>query len=80
MESQHYRSAGVPVLPRNRPLQFREELLWLPGAGKLYPPSENGVLDAIRLIPPEKAARSHRAAEPLRDSGRRDRRAVHADG
>lgn len=54
MESQHYRSAGVPVLPRNRPLQFREELLWLPGAGKLYPPSENGVLDAIRLIPPEK--------------------------
>ncbi|MST97538.1 general secretion pathway protein GspK [Victivallaceae bacterium BBE-744-WT-12] len=54
MESQHYRSAGVPVLPRNRPLQFREELLWLPGAGKLYLPSENGVLDAIRLIPPEK--------------------------
>ena len=54
MESQHYRNAGIPVLPRNRPLQFREELLWMPGAGKLYPPSENGVLEAIRLVPPEK--------------------------
>lgn len=54
MESQHYRSMGIPILPRNRSLQFREELLWLPGAGKLYPPSENGVLEAIRLIPPEK--------------------------
>ncbi len=53
MEKQHYRGAGIPVLPRNRPLQFREEYLWLPGAEKshLYP--EDGVLDAIRLIPPE---------------------------
>lgn len=54
MEASQYRAAGIPVLPRNRPLQFREELLWIPGAEKFYPPSGNGILEAVRLIPPEK--------------------------
>ena len=54
MEVPQYRAAGIPVLPRNRPLQFREELFWLPAAEKFYPPAENGILEAVRLIPPEK--------------------------
>lgn len=53
MESPHYRAAGVPELPRNRPLQFREELLWIPGAAELFPADSTGRLGAIRLIAPE---------------------------
>ena len=54
MEAQHYRDAGIPVLPRNRPVQFREELLWLQNMKEIYPPSDSGLFDAVRLIPPEK--------------------------
>ncbi len=53
MEMPHYRAAGIPVLPRNRPLQFREEWLWIPGTAHIYPPSADGRLWTFRVIPPE---------------------------
>lgn len=53
MEAPHYRAAGIPELPRNRPLQFREELLWIPGASELFPADESGRLNPARLIAPE---------------------------
>ena len=40
-------------LPRNAPMQFREELLYLPAFRDLFTTDRNGVLSGIRLIPPE---------------------------
>lgn len=53
MESSHYRAAGIPELPRNRPLQFREELLWIPGTADLFPADASGRFSEVRLIAPE---------------------------
>ncbi|MPM64081.1 hypothetical protein SDC9_110967 [bioreactor metagenome] len=53
MEAPHYRAAGIPELPRNRPMQFREELFWIPGAAGLFPADPAGRSGAVRLIAPE---------------------------
>jgi len=53
LESPHYQATGIPELPRNRPLQFREELFWIPGAADLFPADSSGRLRAIRLVAPE---------------------------
>lgn len=53
MEAADYRRLGLAPLPRNRPLQYREELLWIPGAAAFFPADEDtGRLTSIRLITP----------------------------
>ena len=40
-------------LPRNGTIQFREELLYIPGFRELMPVDKDGILSSVRLIPPE---------------------------
>ena len=49
MEYADYDSSDMSPLPRNAPLQYREELLWIPGFEEFFEP-ENGVLTHINLI------------------------------
>ncbi len=53
MEITDYEDQGQSPLPRNAPMQFREELLYIEGFTDLYPLDGNGRLSMIRLIPPE---------------------------
>jgi len=53
MEAPRYRAAGIPELPRNQPLQFREELLWIPEGADRIPANSSGCLDRVRIIAPE---------------------------
>ena len=52
LEADDYEELGRYPLPRNDALQFREELLWIPGFRRLYPVDRHGRLSAVRLIPP----------------------------
>ena len=55
MEVDDYLTEGVSYLPRNGPLQFREEVLWLPEAAVVLGrgQAENFQLETLRLVPPE---------------------------
>jgi len=53
MERDQYRARGVAALPRNGALQFREELLWVPGAREFYSPGAGGRLDDFMVIAPD---------------------------
>ncbi|MBE6365780.1 MAG: general secretion pathway protein GspK [Lentisphaerae bacterium] len=53
MEITDYEDQGQAPLPRNAPMQFREELLYIDGFTDLFPLDGNGRLSLIRLIPPE---------------------------
>ncbi len=53
MEVTDYEDQGFAPLPRNAPMQFREELLYIEGFTELFPLDGNGRLSSIRLIPPE---------------------------
>lgn len=50
-EKNEYLEQLKPPLPRNRPLQFREEVLWIPKAIEFFKPDENGILTEIQIIP-----------------------------
>ena len=52
MESGEYEELELYNLPRNDAFQFREELLWIPGARELFPPDKNGRLTRVMLIAP----------------------------
>ena len=52
LEADDYEELGRYPLPRNDALQFREELLWIPGFRRLYPVDRHGRLSPVRLIPP----------------------------
>lgn len=52
MERADYESLKLQPLPRNAPMQFREELLWIPGAEYFIKPNLSGRLADINLIPP----------------------------
>lgn len=52
MEEADYAAKDKPNLPRNRPMQYREEILWVPGADKMFPPDDYGLLGGARIIPP----------------------------
>ncbi|MBR7103460.1 MAG: hypothetical protein IKC65_00795 [Lentisphaeria bacterium] len=54
MESGEYEELPLYNLPRNAAPQFREELLWIPGARELFPPDKNGRFTRVTIIPPEK--------------------------
>ncbi len=53
LEKNDYEELGKAPLPRNDELQFREELLYIPGFRELFPTDRRGVLSSVRLIPPE---------------------------
>ena len=53
MEDSDYEALEMKPLPRNGALQFREELLWIPGFRELFPPDKDGLLSRVRLITPE---------------------------
>lgn len=52
LERADYEFRGWAPLPRNGTLQFREELLWIPGGESFIEPDENGELFDIVPIPP----------------------------
>jgi len=52
-EANDYEDMDAKPLPRNENMQFREELLYIEGFSKLFPPDANGRLSSIRLIPPD---------------------------
>ena len=54
LETAGYEGRSLFNLPRNRPLQFREELRWIPGFKKQYPVSDDGYWNCFRLIAPDK--------------------------
>lgn len=53
MEASDYEAEDMKPLPRNGALQFREELLYIPGLRDLLPVDKDGLLSSVRLIPPE---------------------------
>lgn len=53
MEESDYEAEEMKPLPRNGALQFREELLYIPGFRDLFPVDKDGLLTSVRLIPPE---------------------------
>ena len=53
MEEADYEQLHMNPLPRNAPMQFREELLYLPAFRALFTTDRQGRLSDIRLIPPE---------------------------
>jgi hypothetical protein len=53
MEESDYEAEDMKPLPRNGAIQFREELLYIPGFRELFPVDKDGLLSSVRLIPPE---------------------------
>lgn len=51
-EASEYAAAGRRPLPRNSPLQYREELLWIRGAREFFRAGENGQLEGVMPLPP----------------------------
>ena len=52
MEKKEYLQANLYNLPRNRPFQYREEALLIPGIQEFLPVDNSGRLTAVRLIAP----------------------------
>jgi hypothetical protein len=52
MERGEYARRNLPMLPRNDKLNYREELLWIPGFRDFFKPDANGILSSINIIPP----------------------------
>ena len=53
LEESDYEALDMKPLPRNGTIQFREELLYIPGFRELMPVDKDGILSSVRLIPPE---------------------------
>lgn len=59
-EQPEYEAEGIPDLPRNGLLQFREEVCWLDGVADVLPAARNATdsmpaqvdLESVRIIPP----------------------------
>ena len=54
MEKLQYQMQNIPHLPRNDPLQFREEARWVPELRNEYPDLTDGRWDCFRVIAPER--------------------------
>lgn len=52
MESSDYEDLLQKPLPRNKAMQYREELLYIQDFTRLFPLDENGRISIARLIPP----------------------------
>ncbi len=53
MEKDDYSKKGLYPLPRNAKLQFREEIMLVPGFEKFFSPDASGRLSSFRIIPPQ---------------------------
>lgn len=53
LEDSDYEALEMKPLPRNGNIQFREELLYIPGFRDLFPVDKDGLLSSVRLITPE---------------------------
>ncbi len=53
MEDVDYSNLGLAPLPRNGQMQYRDEVAWIPGSGKLFHPDKFGLLSAFDIIPPK---------------------------
>ncbi|MBN1864952.1 MAG: hypothetical protein JW808_08630 [Victivallales bacterium] len=51
-EREDYAVAGMAPLPRNAQMQFREEIMWVPGCSEFFMPDRRGVMSQFRVIPP----------------------------
>jgi len=49
-EVDDYENIGMAPLPRNYPMQFREEILWIPGALKYFKPDAMGRLSFFQVV------------------------------
>ncbi|MFA6568563.1 MAG: hypothetical protein WCS96_10150 [Victivallales bacterium] len=52
MERSAYTAKGLYPLPRNGRMQFREEIMLVPGFGKFFQPDSYGGISSFRVIPP----------------------------
>ena len=52
LESEGYDALGLTPLPRNKPLEYREEILWIPGFDEFLSLDAYGQLSNIRIIAP----------------------------
>ncbi len=52
MEQADYEVLGFAPLPRNSAMQFREEVLWVPGGEEFVRPEADGLLSMVNPIPP----------------------------
>ncbi len=57
MEADGYAESGLGPLPRNRPLEFKEEILLIPGALEFFQADAGGRLSSIRVVPPRNLPR-----------------------
>lgn len=53
IEADGYNALNLFPLPRNSQLEFKEEILWIPGASDFFKPDENGRLSLLRVVPPK---------------------------
>ena len=53
MSKADYTGMGLYPLPRSDQLQYRDEVLWIPGAGDLFIPNQFGRLSELNIIPPQ---------------------------
>lgn len=52
-EREEYEAEGMAPLPRNYAMQFREEILWVPGFSDFFSCDKYGTIPAIRIIAPK---------------------------
>jgi hypothetical protein len=52
MNKDDYTSMGLSPLPRNDQLEYKDEVLWIPGAGDIFTPNQFGRLSELNIIPP----------------------------
>ncbi len=65
MEEAEYQERGLAPLPRNAAMQFREEMLYIPGVSNFVKPDTMGRLNSIKLIPPDGMRLNTNVAPPL---------------
>ena len=65
MEQSDYEERGLSPLPRNGNMQFREELLYIPGVSNFVKPDSMGRLNNVRLIPPTGMQLANNIRPPL---------------
>lgn len=53
MTKADYNNMGLAPLPRNGQMQYRDEVLWIPGSEIFFSPDENGQLSIFDIIAPD---------------------------
>ena len=53
MEKSDYLDLNIPHLPRNNKMEYREEILFIPGAQQFFSPDKYGRLSIFNIIPPK---------------------------